>query len=158
MTKSFGCIWMRRYTLKLQDLERIEYRRGIIDAGMGPSDVPVKTWRGAGISADIRKSINKENILALGGVYGDKDAGDPIEYDHLRLVLTDDVVEIEVFNDILEPGREADHPRVGCPRVSPSGPECREGLGQRHHDHLKPGALPLVDPLAGRRILPAARA
>ena len=27
-----------------------------------------------------------------------KDAGDPVEYDHLRLVLTDDVVEIEVFN------------------------------------------------------------
>jgi hypothetical protein len=45
-----------------------------------------------------RKSINKEDILNLGGVYGDKDAGDPTEYDHLRLVLTDDVVEIKVFN------------------------------------------------------------
>ncbi len=31
-------------------------------------------------------------------MYGDKEAGDPVEYDHLRLILTDDVVEIEVFN------------------------------------------------------------
>ena len=32
-----------------------------------------------------------------GGVYGDKNAGDPVEYDHLKLVLTDDTVEITVF-------------------------------------------------------------
>ncbi len=46
----------------------------------------------------MRKSIREEDILGLGGIYCDKDAGDPIEYDHLRLVLTDDVAEIEVFN------------------------------------------------------------
>ncbi len=39
-----------------------------------------------------------EDILNLGGVCGDKDAGDPVEYDHLRLVLTGDVVEMKVFN------------------------------------------------------------
>ncbi len=39
-----------------------------------------------------------EDILNLGGVYGDKDAGDPVEYDHLRLVLTGNVVEMKVFN------------------------------------------------------------
>lgn len=39
-----------------------------------------------------------EDILNLGGVYGDKDAGDPVEYDPLRLVLTGDMAEIEVFN------------------------------------------------------------
>ena len=82
----------------LQDLEQIEYRRGMLESGMKPGDLPVKTWRGAKIPSDVRKSINEEDILNLGGTYGDKDAGDPVEYDHLRMVLTDDVVEIEVFN------------------------------------------------------------
>jgi hypothetical protein len=81
-----------------QDLEQIEYRCGMIESDMKPDDLPVRTWRGAKIPAEVRKSINDEGILNLGGTYGDKDAGDPVEYDHLRLVLTDDVVEIEVFN------------------------------------------------------------
>jgi len=82
----------------IQDLEQIEYRCGMLEAGMSPEDLPVKTWRGANIPAEVRKSINTENLLNLGGIYGDRDAGDPVEYDHLRLVLTDDVVEIEFFN------------------------------------------------------------
>lgn len=82
----------------IQDLERIEYRHGMLESGMKPGDLPVKTWRGAEISTEVRKSVNEEDILNLGGSYGDKDVGDPVEYDHLRLILTDDVVEIEVFN------------------------------------------------------------
>ncbi|MFW6107030.1 MAG: hypothetical protein ACOC8H_02625 [bacterium] len=82
----------------IQDLEQIEYRCGMLKAGMRPEDLPVKTWRGPKIPAEIRKSINAEDLLNLGGVYGDKNAGDPVEYDHLRLILTDDVVEIEFFN------------------------------------------------------------
>lgn len=82
----------------IQDLEQIEYRRGMLEPGMKPGALPVKTWRGVKIPVEVRKSINAEDILNLGGTYGDKDAGDPVEYDHLRLVLTHDVVEIEVFN------------------------------------------------------------
>jgi len=58
----------------------------------------MKVWREAEIPAEVRKSIQDEDILNLGGVYGDKHAGDPIEYDHLRLVLTDEVIQIVVFN------------------------------------------------------------
>ncbi len=36
------------------------------------------------------KLSTRRNLLNLGGVYGDKDAGNPIEYDHLKLVLMDD--------------------------------------------------------------------
>ena len=82
----------------IQDLEKIEYRRGMLEPGMKADDLAVRTWRAAEIPAEVRKSINEQDILKLGGVYGDRDAGDPVEYDHLRLVLTDDVVEIEVFN------------------------------------------------------------
>ena len=82
----------------IQNLKRIEYRNGMLEEGMKPDDLPVKVWRGAKITADVKKAINEENLLNLGGVFGDKNAGDPVEYDHLKLVLTDDTVEIAVFN------------------------------------------------------------
>jgi hypothetical protein len=82
----------------IQDLEYIEYRKGMLEKGMKPADLPVKDWRGAWIFSDLKKAINEEDLLNLGGIYGDKNAGDPVEYDHLKLVLTDDKVEITVFN------------------------------------------------------------
>jgi len=82
----------------VQDLEQIEYRRGMLEKGMKQEDLPVKVWRGSKIPADVRAAINAEDLLNLGGVYGDKKAGDPMEYDNLKLVLTDDTVEITVFN------------------------------------------------------------
>ena len=82
----------------IQNLEKIEYRKGMLDKGMKPDDLPVKVWSGTKILAEVRKAINQENLLNLGGIYGDKNAGDPVEYDNLKLVLTDDTVEITVFN------------------------------------------------------------
>lgn len=82
----------------IQDLEAIEYRHGILEKRLKPDRLPVRVWRGAKIPPEVRKAINEENLLNLGGVFGDKKAGDPIQYDHLRLILTDDTVEITVFN------------------------------------------------------------
>jgi len=82
----------------IQDLEQVEYRQGMLEKGIKPEDLPVKVWRGSKIPADVRVAVNTENLLNLGGVYGDKKAGDPVEYDNLKLVLTDDTVEITVFN------------------------------------------------------------
>jgi len=82
----------------IQDIERVEYRCGLLEKGKQATDLPVKVWRGSQIDAEIIRSIHNEDILKLGGVYGDRDMGDPPEYDHLRIVLTDDEVEIEFFN------------------------------------------------------------
>jgi len=82
----------------IQDLEQIECRHGMIEKGMKLADLPVKVWRGARIPAEKRKVVNEEDLLNLGGVYGDKNVDNPVEYDHLKLVLTDDNVEITVFN------------------------------------------------------------
>jgi hypothetical protein len=82
----------------IQDLEQIEYRRGMLEKGMKPDGLPVQIWRGGKIPANVRAAINTEDLLNLSGVYGDKKAGDPVEYDNLKLVLTDDTVEITVFN------------------------------------------------------------
>ncbi len=82
----------------IRNLEWIEYRKGLLEKGMKADGLPVKVWRGTEIPEDVREAINEENLLNLGGVYGDKNAGDPAEYDHLKLVLNDDTVEITVFN------------------------------------------------------------
>ncbi len=82
----------------IQDLERVEYRKGLLGKGMKADGLPMKVWRGAKIPADVRKTINEEDLLNLSGVYGDKHAGVPVECDHLKLALTDDTVEITVFN------------------------------------------------------------
>ncbi len=82
----------------IQDLEQIEYRRGMLEKGMKPEDLTAKVWLGEKIPEDVRKAINEENLLNLGGVYGDEYVGSPVEYDYLKLVLTNDTVEITVFN------------------------------------------------------------
>jgi len=82
----------------IQDLEQIEYCRGMLEKGMKPEDLPLRVWRKADIPVDVRDAIKKEELLSLGGAYGNRGAGDPVEYDHLRLILTEDTVEITVFN------------------------------------------------------------
>jgi len=82
----------------IQDIEKIEYRHGLLEKGKQATDLPVKIWRGSQINAKIIRSIHNEDILNLGGVYGNKDIGDPPEYDYLKIILTDDDVQIEFFN------------------------------------------------------------
>lgn len=60
------------------------------------------------ILANVSAGVNEVGLLDLGGVYGDRNADDPVEHDHLRLSLTpvgaagaagrDGTVEITVFN------------------------------------------------------------
>lgn len=80
------------------NLEQIEYRKGMLEKSMKPENLPMKVWRGVRISANVCAAVNEEDLLNLGNVYGDRNAGDPVEYDHLRLILTEDTVAITVFN------------------------------------------------------------
>ena len=82
----------------LQDLEQVEHRCGLLEKGITPKSLPVNTWKGAKIPKEFYKQMHEENLLNLGGNYGKKEHGDPQEYDHLRLILTDDVVDIKVYN------------------------------------------------------------
>jgi hypothetical protein len=78
----------------IQDLKQIEYRKGMLEKGMKPDSLPVKVWRGVKIPADVRKAVNDEDLLNLGGVYGDKNAGDTVEITvfnrGITLFMTDD--------------------------------------------------------------------
>jgi hypothetical protein len=81
-----------------QDLQCIEYRQGMLKAGAKVDKLPVKTWRGVEIPEDVLKAIHEEGVLELGGVYGYKEVGDPVQYDHLRLILDKGAVDIKFFN------------------------------------------------------------
>lgn len=49
----------------IQDLEQIEYRKGMIEKGMKPADLPVKVWHGARIPAKIREAITRRTCSTL---------------------------------------------------------------------------------------------
>lgn len=84
--------------MMFRKIERVEYRRGMLKSVDKRSALPVRTWAAAELPQDARDSIQQERVLELGGVCGDPDAGDPVEYDHLKLVSPDGDVEIEFFN------------------------------------------------------------
>jgi hypothetical protein len=52
----------------VQDLESIEYRRGLLERGQNPQTLPLKVWRGTNIPDEVRKAINEDDLLNLGGV------------------------------------------------------------------------------------------
>ncbi|MBI2191993.1 MAG: hypothetical protein HYU36_08420 [Planctomycetes bacterium] len=80
------------------EIQRVEYRQGMIETRTQADALPVRVWSGAGMPEEIREAIRTERLTELGGVYGDREAGDPIQYDHLTLESQGGVVKIEVFN------------------------------------------------------------
>lgn len=82
-------------------IHRIELRRGMVEPGVDPGRLPVHLFVGTRITSEITEAIAKEGILELGGAYGQPEAGNPIQYDLLRVVLQSSVVEITVYNRAL---------------------------------------------------------
>lgn len=82
----------------IQDLEQIEFRKGMLENGMKPDVLPVKIWRGGKISEEIRKAINEEDILNLGGVYGDENASEVVsdEFD-AAVVASSEALEVSIL-------------------------------------------------------------
>lgn len=85
-------------TGQTRNLERIEYRYGMLERGMKRSSLPKTVLSGPDIPDSIRRSIAEEKLHELDGAYGDRHAGDPMEYDHIKLFYEDDVIEITVYN------------------------------------------------------------
>lgn len=79
-------------------IESVAYRGGMLEAGDGPDTLPVRNWSGPELPEEVRAAIGRERILELGGTYGDETAGDPLQYEHLRIVTASGTVEITFFN------------------------------------------------------------
>ena len=82
----------------VQSIERIEYRSGMLTDKKTPNDLPVRAWRAPEFPPGVEAAIRKEGLRGLGGTYGNEHTGDPVEYDHLRLVFSDKTVDITIFN------------------------------------------------------------
>jgi len=65
----------------------------MLEKGMKAENLSIQVWSDARIPAEVRKVVDEENLLHLGGSYGYKGDGDPVESGYLKLVLTDDMVE-----------------------------------------------------------------
>ena len=79
------------------EILRIEYRSGVLLKTMVPENIAALSWSGQEIPQAVRQAIESENLLELGGNYGQETAPRPLEYDHLRIILADRVVDITVF-------------------------------------------------------------
>ena len=41
----------------IQDLEQIEYRKGMLERSMKPKNLPLKVWRGGKIPGNVRAAV-----------------------------------------------------------------------------------------------------
>ena len=82
----------------MTEILEIIYRYGMIRGNVEIGRLPGKKWTQPEIPAEITGAIRDNAILKLPGIHGDAAAGDPVEYDYLKITLPEKVVEIVVFN------------------------------------------------------------
>jgi len=67
-----------------------------------PDSLPWQVWEGETLTPTICQFIGHEGLLNLGGTYGNKLWGDPLQYDELRLTLDNgDEIAIICYNRAL---------------------------------------------------------
>lgn len=79
-------------------IDRIEYRQGMIENVPEASKLPLKIMKKAEIPDKILNLIHDGRLWELSGTYGTPEAGDPIQYHHLKIVYDTGESEIEFFN------------------------------------------------------------
>jgi|GEM_PF-2848915 hypothetical protein len=83
-----------------QCIEGIEYVRCLLK----PADdiaaiaAPVRIWTTETIPPEAIEAIEDEQILELGGSFGEREWADPAEYERMQIVTADGVTDIEIFN------------------------------------------------------------
>ena len=79
-------------------ISRIIYRRGLLRGLSDTTSLREKIIGGDAIPEWLEQSIVENGILGMGGTYGDPGAGDPIEYDFVRIEHRGEPVEITFYN------------------------------------------------------------
>ncbi len=77
-------------------IERASYRTGFVERLGEAARLPAITIEAADLPDDVLALLDR--LLDLGGTYGDSEAGDPIQYDELRIEHDQGDVEIVVHN------------------------------------------------------------
>ena len=78
-------------------IERAIYRSGFVKRLREAARLPAITFEATDLPEDVVALVDA-HLLDLGGTYGDPEAGDPIQYDQLRIEHGQGEVEIVVYN------------------------------------------------------------
>jgi hypothetical protein len=78
-------------------IERVSYRAGFVEHLEEVRRLPATTIKAADLPSDLLALVVR-HLLDLAGTYGDPNAGDPIQYDELRIEHDQGAVEIVVYN------------------------------------------------------------
>src|SRR6266446_4795402 len=78
-------------------IERVSYRSGFVKRLRESRHLPAITFEAADLPEDVLALVDA-HLLDLGGSYGDPQAGDPLQYDKLRIEHDQGDVEIVVYN------------------------------------------------------------
>ena len=78
-------------------IERVVYRSGFVKRVREAASLPAITFEAADLPDDVVALVDA-HLLDLGGTYGVPEAGDPIQYEGLRIEQDEGDVEIVVFN------------------------------------------------------------
>src|SRR5947209_10340850 len=78
-------------------IERVSYRSGFVKRLRESRHLPAITFEAADLPEDVVALLDA-HLLDLGGTYGVPEAGDPIQYDELRIEHDPGDVEIVVYN------------------------------------------------------------
>src|SRR5882724_8054081 len=65
-------------------IERVVYRSGFVKRLREAAHLPAITIEATDLPGDVLALLD-HRLLDLGGIYGDPEAGDPIQHDHLRV-------------------------------------------------------------------------
>ena len=78
-------------------IERVSYRSGFVKRLRESRLLPTITFEAADLPEDVVALVDAR-LLDLTGTYGAPEAGDPIQYDELRIEHDQGVVEVVVYN------------------------------------------------------------
>ena len=81
-------------------IERVSYRSGFVKRLRESRHLPAITFEAADLPEDVLALLD-QRLLDLGGTYGVPEAGDPIQYDELRIEHDQGDVEIVVYNQAI---------------------------------------------------------
>lgn len=73
-----------------QTFHRLRYRGGMLPSTADPTLFPWRIWEGPALTPADCAVIEREGLLTLGGSYGNRRWGDPVQYDELCITLADD--------------------------------------------------------------------
>jgi hypothetical protein len=78
-------------------IERVSYRRGFVKHLREAASLLAISFEATDLPEDVLALLNL-HLLDLGGTHGRPEAGDPIQYDELRIEHEEGDVEIVVYN------------------------------------------------------------